>query len=458
MKINYTNTLLTAAFAALTFASCDDTTNYLGGEMMPTSDIASEAYATYDVATQSYQVGDSVLARSTTSYLGRFTDPETGTVIKSDFLAQFHCSESFGFPDSIKNDSMINCYVYLLIDKFIGDSLASFKLSVYELDKTMDPDIDYYTNIDPTKYYDTDSKPISETWYSIADYTLKDSVRFASDYQMQIRIPLPREVGQAIYDGYRKDPSQFANSETWMNSGLPCSKGLYFKLESGDGAMAYIKMAQMDIGFRYYDTYFAKDTTGYCEFAATEEVIQATRFENSGLQKLMDNTEVTYLKTPAGIFTMATLPVDQLSLTDTINSAKLTLQRYNDLVTSNFKLSIPQKVLMVRVDDYKNGFFENYNLPDGKTSFITSFNSSTNQYVFTNIAHLLSTMIEEKKAGSVSENWNKVLIIPVDATYDSSSTSSTTIVKLCHDFSMSSAKLVGGKTDAVKMEIIYTTF
>ena len=103
MKLTMKLTHLFALIAAvLTFISCDDDTATLGVDMMPASDILTKSYKVYDVTTESYAVGDSVLARTTMSYFGRFTDPETGTTIKSDFLAQFHCDENFDLPTDME--------------------------------------------------------------------------------------------------------------------------------------------------------------------------------------------------------------------------------------------------------------------------------------------------------------------------------------------------------------------
>lgn len=438
----------------LAFFSCDDTTDTLGVDIMPSTDMVTKRYATYDVTSSSYAVGDSVLARSSVSYLGRYTDPETGTIVKSDFLAQFHCSEGFAFPDSVTNHEVTSTELRLFIEDYVGDSLATFKLSVYPLDKVLDADMNYYTNIDPTQYYDASAEPITTKWFSISDRTITDSARWSSSYSQHIRIALPTEVGQQIYDGWRAHPEYFQNTETFLNSGLPCSKGFYFKIESGDGAMAYIDVSQFNIYFNYYDESYAKDTTGVCQFAATEEVVQATRFENSKLDILLDSTNVTYLKSPAGIFTTATLPTDQISVSDTINAASLTFTRYNDQVESNFKLAIPQRVLLVRLDDYNNGFFEKYTLADGITSYLTSFDSGSNSYKFSNISHLLTTIMREKAEGTATENADKILLIPVEATYDTNSN----LVRLSHDFSMSSAKLVGGAADKVKLEVIYSSY
>lgn len=438
----------------LVLFSCDDNTGNLGVDIMPSNDFVEKKYATYDVVTRSFAVGDSVLARSSVSYLGRYTDPETKTIVKSDFLAQFHCSENFSFPDSVVNDSVTSVELRLFVEDFVGDSLAAFRLSVYPLNEIMDPDQNYYTNIDPTHYYDENTAPITTKWYSLADHTISATDRNSSSYSNSIRISLPREVGQQIYDAYRTHPEYFANTASFLKSGIPCSKGFYFKIENGDGAMAYIDISQLNIYFKYYDETYSRDTVGVCQLASTEEVVQATRFENSRLNLLTDNTEATYLKSPAGIFTMAELPTDEISLSDTINSATLTFTRYNDVTDGQFKLAIPKTVLLVRYDDYLNGFFENYALADEETSYLTTFDSSTNTYKFSNIARLIITIKQEKANGTATANADKVLLIPVEATYDTQSS----LVRLNHNFSMSSAKLVGGDTDKISLNVIYTHF
>ena len=446
--------ILALAATLLCLTSCDDETSSFGVDMMPTADFVNNYYKTYDVKTQSYAVGDAVLARTNMSYLGRFTDPETGTTVKSDFLAQFHCDENFAFPDKITNDECTNFELKLFIDKFVGDSLATFKLSVYELDKPLDPNADYYTNINPEDYYDTSSEPLTTKWFTLSDRTIEDSERWGSNYYHNIKVSLPTELGTKIIEDYRNNPEHFANTSAWTNSGNPCSKGLYFKLEQGDGAMAYIYLVQMNMYFRYYDEGYKKDTLGLCELAATEEVVEATRFENTNLENLLADTGSTYLKCPAGIFTMATIPAEQINSQDTINSAKLTFTRYNDLVQSSFKLDIPKTILLVRLDDYLNGFFENYQVSDNQTSYITTFNRNTNTYTFNNVARLVTKMVQEKKNGTATENWNKVLLIPVETTYDTGNN----LIKLNHDFSMSCARLVCGENDFVNLEVIYSSF
>jgi len=439
--------------ALIMLASCDDNTATLGVDMMPNSDLVKKRYQTYDVTTESYAVGDAVLARTSRSYFGRFTDPETGTTITSDFLAQFHCDETYNLPDDIENDECYKVDLRLYIDDYVGDSLKSFKLSVYELNKQLDPNADYYTNINPEEYYDTNAQPIATKWFTISDRTITDAARWNSKYNNNILVSLPPSIGTTIIRDFRDHPEHFINTPAWLKSGNPCSKGLYFKLEYGDGAMAYIDVVQLNLYFRYFDTELQKDTIGISSFAATDAVVEATHFENTNLDKLLNDKSCTYLKTPAGIFTMATLPADQIDIQDTINSAKITFTRYNDVTDGTFKLGIPKTLLMVRLDDYLNGFFENYEVNDGRESYLTTFNSSTNSYEFSNIARLITLMAREKKEGKATANWNKVLLIPVESTKDSNGS----VVKLNHDFSMSSARLIGG-SDKLQLEVIYSNF
>jgi len=91
---------------------------------------------------------------------------------------------------------------------------------------------------------------------------------------------------------------------------------------------------------------------------------------------------------------------------------------------------------------------------DSKESYLATFNSNNNTYVFSNIARLITRMAKEREEGTATENWNKVLFIPVEATKDSNGN----IVKLNHDFSMSSARLVGGEDDELDLEVIYSNF
>ena len=140
-------------------------------------------------------------------------------------------------------------------------------------------------------------------------------------------------------------------------------------------------------------------------------------------------------------------------------------------------MSAPTTVLLVRKSDYLS-FFENGEITDNTTSFIATHNSvATNQYVFNNVARLVTTCINEKKAAreearqkagaawnetawkatweAENPDWDKVLLIPVTVTYDNNSSQ---MIGVQHDLKPSYARLVGGpEGDVLRLEVVSTT-
>lgn len=161
---------------------------------------------------------------------------------------------------------------------------------------------------------------------------------------------------------------------------------------------------------------------------------------------------------------------------DTLNAVKLTFTNYNQDDSQNkFSVGAPQTVLLVRKKDM-NSFFENNELTDNVTSYIATHNAvATNQYTFKNIARLVSTCINEKKAAKAKagaswnedqwkqENldWDKAMLIPITVTYDNNS-SNPTLTGIQHDLRPAYTKLKGGDPKEgesnLEIEVTYTKF
>ena len=146
-------TLAGILLATLFLSACDDTTNDIGISLVNNMDNLNISTDTFTVSTRSI-VADSVLSRTTTGFLGRIKDPETGNFITGNFMTQFHVLESYTFPDkdkiASKKDGKIicdSCYIRLSYNTFFGDSLAVMKVRAHEMDKPMLEDQKYYSNI-----------------------------------------------------------------------------------------------------------------------------------------------------------------------------------------------------------------------------------------------------------------------------------------------------------------------
>lgn len=471
-----------AIMSCITIASCDDTTDSIGNSLTDNMDMLKVTTDTFNVATRSI-VADSVLSRSTTGYLGKIRDIETGNYITGDFMAQFSTLENYKLPEkdsivSLQDGEVIadSCSIRLFYTDYYGDSLATMNITAYEMNEPMKEGVKYYSNFDPIAegLIRNDGMKVNKT-YTLTDLSISDEDRAdESSYTPNIKINLNKpytdkngvtynNYGTYIMRMYYEDPDRFKNSYNFIHEVCP---GFYFKTNDGIGSMAYITVSQLNIYFRYLN-----DSTyvGTTSFSATEEVLQTTNISNDkqNIADLANDNTCTYLKTPAGIFTEITLPVDEITenhSNDTINTAKISLTRINNNTHDEYSLSAPSTLLMIPKDSLYT-FFENGDNVDYKKSFIATYSSSTNQYTFNNISGMITYMADIKKKG-LAENsnwlnehpdWNRVVIIPVSVTTNSSSQ----IVKIVHDMSLTSTKLVGGSEnpyEPIKINVIYSKF
>ena len=461
--------ILPAIFTLLTFVQCDDTTESVGSSIIPTKDIITAKTEYFKATSRTIMANDSILANTGVVYLGRYTDEESGTVFTSGFITQFGCNEDYGFPENgVLGDSATYTKLRLYFEEYYGDSLNAMQCEVYALDQTLEEGTPYYTNLDPTEFYSPDAEPLAKKTFNAIDYTLHDTILNGENYSRHIEIPLPNHIGNSFISKYYEKDSEgnhigkehFANSEVFIKDVF---KGIYVKCTQGDGTVLKVYRTRLDIGFKHY----IKSSSGELDsiqalsapFYSGKEVLQVNNFDNDDLTPLANEQEHTYLKTPAGLYTEVTLPILDIVGPDTINSAKITFTRYNE--TAGYTRTPHTTLLMVRKCDMYKFFLKN-KLADSKTSFTTTFASSTNEYTFNNIASLIKACYKDYQDG-IAENpnweaenpdWNKIVLIPVSTTLDSNKA----IVKISHDINISSVRLRGGTEYEIPIEVITSRF
>ena len=475
MKAKFLGFILASAI----LGACDDNTGTLG--ILDDSDQITSSYTQIQMKTTTIQV-DSIPAVNGTCYLGQVTDPETKTRIKADFLTQFHTMENYKLPakSTLLNDSegkvvADSIVVRLYFNDFYGDSTNVMKMNVYELDtlNVIEEGKKYYTNLDLSQFINAQRpEPIAQKVFTARDYTEDEGTLNGSNYYPNIQVKLPAEYGSFILNKYYEHPEYFKNSYEFIHHVCP---GFYFNLTQGDGTMLYLDVSAMDIYFSYTgkSETTQKDTilAGVTRFAATGEVIQSNHMDVDGTKDLLQaslNSSHTYIKTPVGLYTQLELPINEIYRQheqDSVSNVKLTLNRYNDFNTSHYALGIPQTLLLVRKKDM-NSFFENRKTADNITSYTTSFN--VNQYVYSNIARLISYCQQEKYAGMKetglteaewerkNPDWNKAILIPV-TTSNSQSSSSSSSARLLLDMKLNSMRLVG-ENQPISINVIYSKF
>lgn len=465
MKILRLLTVL--VIAALTFAACDDTTEGIGGSITNKIDNINISDSAFNVTTKSIVAG-AVLSRNNTGLIGNMKDPETGNYVKGDYMTQLSVLPTFSVDtlDYIKqaNKGSIeadSCYLLVSYNASYGDTIAPMKVTAYEMTKPMAEDKEYYSNYDAFKegWVSENNQHWSSNYnlsntsdvknfkiYLNKKYTTKDGKTY-------------KNYGSYIMQTYAEHPEYFKTNYKFLHNVCP---GFYIKNVGGTGNMAKIWNTELIFYWTRHKIIKAKDgvtdstavSIGYNRFDGTEEVLQLNKIENDtkNLEKLASQQNWTYLKSPAGIFTEVTLPIEDIMKgheKDTLNTATISFPRLNNENEDNpYNFATPSTILMVQKDSLQS-FFEKSKLADNRTSYTASYSSTgtyKNAYTFQNIANLVSAMYKNKGKG---ENWNKVVLVPVNV-ITTTQGYTTVISKINHDMSLASTRLIVGTDDPYK--------
>lgn len=466
------------ALACLTLAACDDTTDTLGSSLTPPADKLTVEADSFHVTSRTI-LADYILARNTTGYLGRVKDPETGDVVRANFMTQFHTLDNFELPAekeiySRDADGKIiadSCDIELTFDSYYGDSLAQMKTRAYLMDSPMEEGVYYSTDYDPIKEGKVSKNSFhQDLTYTLHDETISDEARNSSSYVKNIRIRMNKpftkdgvtynNIGTYVMRQYYAHPEYFHNNYLFIHNVLP---GFYFENTGGIGSMVNVSVPLFAFYFRYgekADSIYSVSSS----FAGTEEVLQTTTLSTNKdkLREIANDKSCTYLKTPAGLYTEVTLPVTEIMSgheKDTINTARLNIPRMVNQNHSEYSLDVPANVLMIPEDSLYT-FFANNRLPDYKTSFLSTYSSSSNSYLFGNISGMINNMYRSKLNGNSSQNWNRVVLVPVNVQTSKTSSGTTTIIGVSNNMSLTSTRLLGGtdNPEALKITVIYSSF
>lgn len=484
------------AFAIAIFvSSCDSDTSYLGTSIVPEADKLQMSTSNYPVSTTSMEMG-SVVSRTPYGYLGRIKDNETGAYLSANYMFKF-AVQNVSYPEKstmskidvtqpdgsiMENVLVDSCEVLLYLNSFYGDSLTVMKSTLAELDKPLPENTTIYSDMNPEEngYIRSvaDGGLSVEKSYAVVDFTVKDSLRNSSGYSRSLVYRFPKEqyhakdgkvyhnYGSYILTKYYENPQNFQNLYQFNKNVCP---GFYAKMQSGLGSMLEIYNAQLVL---HANMISDKGTsTAYMTYLmGTEEVQQFTNVENDkdAIESLLHDTEATYIKSPAGVCTIASLPIDRVMNShenDSINSASITFKRTNNIDHSNqYNLSIPNTLLLLEADSIQS-FFEGKKLYDNIGSYIATYSSNTNSYTYSNISNLLSKVYNNKVQEEAKDpswtlshpNWDKIVLIPVKVENDGSGS----VSRVTNDMSLTSTRLQRGTSDAdspITLSVVYSKY
>ena len=481
MKILRLLTVL--VIAALTFAACDDTTEGIGGSITNKIDNINISNSAFNVTTKSI-VADSVLSRNNTGLIGKMKDPETGNYVKGDYMTQLSVLPTFSVDtlDYIKqaNNGKLeadSCYLLISYNASYGDTIAPMKVTAYEMTEPMREDQEYYSNYDAfNNGWVSESNQHWSSNYNLSNTSDVKNFKIYLNKEYKKDGKTYKNYGSYILQTYAEHPEYFKTNFKFLHNVCP---GFYIKNVGGTGNMAKIWNTELIFYWTRKKTIKKKDGVtdsiakgiGYNRFDGTEEVLQLNKIENDteNLEQLARQENCTYLKSPAGIFTEVTLPIEDIMKgheKDTLNTATISLPRLNNVDEDNpYNFATPSTILMVQKDSLQS-FFEKSKLADSRTSYTASYSSTgtyKNAYTFQNIANLVSAMYKNK---GKSKNWDKVVLVPVSIITVTQGYT-TVITKINHDMALASTRLKRGvittdssgkKTSPIQIKVIYSKF
>ena len=461
--------MVAVTIMSMLMASCDDNTDTLGNSVSNDADKFAILTDTFNVSSRSICV-DSVLSRTQYSYLGHIKDAETNTYVTANFSTQFGVAEMLTESQLLpEKDSIVSrndngeiiadsCFFNIYFNSFVGDTLNPVKLTAYELATPIREGRDYYSNFDPlAEGYVRNDGIVKQKTFTYRGLVGTDSLHAVS---IPLNEPYTDQQGNSynnfgtyLMRKYYEDADNFKNSYNFVNRVFP---GFFVKSTDGIGTMGEVLITALQLNYRcYYNDSIIN--TGL-RIGGTEEVMQTTNIVNAHnrIQRLAADQTCTYLKSPAGIYTEVTLPIDDIKRgheNDTISSAKITFTRYNRS-DDEALYTAPTSVLMVPADSMYT-FFEERNLPDNVTSYIATYSSAYNTYTFNNISSLVNSLYANR---GKSDNWNKVVLIPVAV---STNTSTGAYTNVSNDMSLKSCRLIGGSENThepLRISVIYNKF
>lgn len=441
--------------------SCDDDMNLVGSTIQPPGDKTYTYIDSFQLKAKTVFI-DSLYAKTTQALLGEYVDPLFGRM-KAGYMCQFYCQDNFRFryePIGGRIDSIDFKLAYEY--GWVGDSLAPMQAEVYRITNPLTDDY-YVTNLDPAKYCDM-SVLMGRKTYTAYDQTVPDSIRNQTDsngnkiFVPNVTVVLPWDFGQQLYEATVRTPDNFTNQQAFNNY-FP---GFYITTK-GSGNLLRVSASAMYIYYKYETTVEASDGSDSTvvrstaeTFNVTPEVIQLSHVENTDMDELLKpNDRLSYLKTPAGVYTQITFPIraikEAIGTERTITSMPFSLS-FLPQDDWDYALTPPNYVLLLPKDSLQ-AFFEEGRLANSKTSFLSAnyiqtvsngYQTSyvnTYMYNFDNIAAFLQNQLETAPDKDID-----MLIVPVSPVTKQVSNSyygsQTVVVRLNNYFQPSGVKLV----------------
>jgi len=422
--------LIASLIAAVGFNSCTDDTIGSSITEIKSAIVEDSSFVINGVSVRN----DHLRSRSSIQLLGKVTADGYGT-LESDVVAQFMPTTSIDTVGVHGGDTWIDsCFVTMRVGlgEMTGDSLAPMRMDVYKLNKSLPTPI--YSDFNPSGYFNTGDLMGSVT-YSASEMAKKSAINtstLSTTYYYEINVPVPVEYARDIFNEYKNNPSTFSTPQEFAKF-FP---GIYITNSYGEGRVMNFYDIEFVTYYRKYgklteatDTIYPAEKQSY--MAVTPEVIYNNNIDLTPDEQVANMVAAgdAIVMGPAGYEVHATFPVQDIidKFNDDCKDAlgiinTVALEIPVEQVVNKYEIEPPKYLLMVK-ENYLETFFEKDSLTNNKDAFYAEYNENEEIYSFSGLRDYVLDIIKNKD-GVAPESDTKFIILPIDVTTYTNSTSS----------------------------------
>ena len=399
---NWTGIIL--FLTSIIFIACE--ANEIGTEIQPTEDKLSVRTDSFAVSATSalikgrYSESDKLL-------LGNYDDPIYGRA-RLDFLAEFRYLNA-DYPSTAKASS---AKLVLYYKTFFGDSTAVQEAVVYQLNKPLEFEQNYTTDIDLEEYCDK-SVILGKQVYVAYDPTIPDSVQDKEGFCNTVKIDLPISIAEKLISDRTVTQSQ----DNFLN----LLKGVYVTNEYTGQVVLNVDSVNLEVAYDYVPEAAKPDSIVnevrvYPVNKETTGVIRISNIEEPKIEDIPDS--LLYLSSYVGMVPKLELPINRIKEKlgynkgdiISINNMSLIVERAICADSLLTELGVPTYLILIRESDIEKFFTQSLYPAEGINTVLGVYEKKIRAYRFNNIADYLHNILYEEVEES---EINPFYILPV---------------------------------------------
>lgn len=345
--------------------------------------------------------------------LGYLCDPVYGNV-KLDFLTEFRYSRDT-FPASA-TDAVLRLVMYYR--SYYGDSLSVNEASVYALQKPLDFEVNYTSDIDVNEFCDK-SVLLAKKSYVAYDATVPNSERKEDGYCDKVVIDLPQSYCTDLMTNREYNKSQ----DAFLNF----LKGVYVTTQYGSRTVLNVDSVNLEVNYRYVPNAAKPDSIVDATriYPANRETTTVIRVSEVEAPANIEVDSLNYIVSSSGYVTRLTLPLNRIKATIegeetgekiNLNYMSLILEEASVVDNEPTRMTPPDILLLIQAKDLEKFFTQSKYPAEGVETTLGVYVPEEKHYLFNNMASYMEGLLSDETISV--DDLNDFYVLPITGATD----------------------------------------